>query len=464
MKNAVIFYQFFLFACLTIVSLGCKKSYLDTKPSTAIIQPNSLQDLIDLMENPGILNATGALPVLACDDYYYLDKAGWQAARTATERNTYIWAKDVYGGETRIMDWNAPYQSIFYANNVLEGLQTIDDSLESSTFKFVKGWAYFTRAFEMYDLVKNYAPAFDSSSASTDLGIPLKLHAAINDVEPRATVKETYDQILSDLNIATQLLPSNYPAQHLNHPSKISAYGLFARIYLSMRNYQKAGMYADSSLLLYSYLIDYNSLDTTSNRPFPIQNPESIFSIGQVTKYPSTIYFNIGQRISIDTTLYDSYDPNDLRRCIFFQSPSPGQHIVKQGYLGVGVYPYTGIAVDEMYLIRAEAYARMGNSNAALKDLNTLLAARFRSAAFNNVTASSATEALSKILNERRKELVWRGIRWSDLKRLNKEGANISLTRTLNGETYTLGPNDPRYIFNIPQDEIVLSGIRQNAR
>tara|TARA_R110002033_G_scaffold36621_1_gene75228 strand:+ start:3737 stop:3916 length:180 start_codon:yes stop_codon:yes gene_type:complete len=59
---------------------------------------------------------------------------------------------------------------------------------------------------------------------------------------------------------------------------------------------------------------------------------------------------------------------------------------------------------------------------------------------------------------------VWRGLRWQDIRRLNKEGAGITLTRTLKGENYTLPPNDPRYIFPIPDDEIALSGIKQNVR
>ena len=44
------------------------------------------------------------------------------------------------------------------------------------------------------------------------------------------------------------------------------------------------------------------------------------------------------------------------------------------------------------------------------------------------------------------------------------EGANITLKRDLDGTIYTLPPNDPRYVMPIPQDEINLSHIEQNAR
>ncbi|MBX2954429.1 MAG: RagB/SusD family nutrient uptake outer membrane protein, partial [Leadbetterella sp.] len=72
--------------------------------------------------------------------------------------------------------------------------------------------------------------------------------------------------------------------------------------------------------------------------------------------------------------------------------------------------------------------------------------------------------ALNIILTERRKELVFRGLRWPDLKRLNRDGANITLTRKVDGEMHTLPPNDPRYAIAIPEEVIELSDILPNPR
>ena len=107
--------------------------------------------------------------------------------------------------------------------------------------------------------------------------------------------------------------------------------------------------------------------------------------------------------------------------------------------------------------------ARAGNMNSAMADLNTLLQNRWKAGTFIPLLALNASDALNQILMERRKELLFR-IRWIDLKRLNKGGANITLTRILNGQTYTLAPNSPLYVFPIPPDEIQLSGIQQNIR
>ena len=67
------------------------------------------------------------------------------------------------------------------------------------------------------------------------------------------------------------------------------------------------------------------------------------------------------------------------------------------------------------------------------------------------------------MLTERRKELLFRGVRWVDVKRLNKEGYGISLQRTIDGQTYRLGPNSLRFALPIPEDVIAMSGMPQNS-
>jgi hypothetical protein len=102
-------------------------------------------------------------------------------------------------------------------------------------------------------------------------------------------------------------------------------------------------------------------------------------------------------------------------------------------------------------------------------DLNTLIERRWKKKGdeinFIPFTASTETEALTKILEERRKELVTRGLRWSDLRRLNMDPRfQVTLNRSYDHEIYQLLPNDKRYTFAIPQNEIEGSGIEQNVR
>jgi hypothetical protein len=76
-----------------------------------------------------------------------------------------------------------------------------------------------------------------------------------------------------------------------------------------------------------------------------------------------------------------------------------------------------------------------------------------------------ATEALELILAERRKELVFAGMRWSDIRRLNEQGENISLERKIGNQVYHLAPgNRALWTMPIPMNEFVSSGIKQIKR
>ncbi|MNN11424.1 SusD family protein [compost metagenome] len=72
---------------------------------------------------------------------------------------------------------------------------------------------------------------------------------------------------------------------------------------------------------------------------------------------------------------------------------------------------------------------------------------------------------IAKILAERRKELVFRGLRWPDLKRLNiDERYKIQLKRIVDGKEYLLEPNSLKYVLLIPQDAIDEGKLEQNKR
>jgi len=451
---------------LIFILYSCSDNFLNEKPSTNIIVPSSLEDFRNLLDYTGfqVLNKTCALGQLASDDYEYVDYDSYRSVPTLTERNSYIWAKDIFGGEIDRLDWNSPWGTIFYANNVLKGLKAVDREVNPTLFDDTQGWALFVRAYAMYDLARNFSPAYDSQTADTDLGIPLRLQPEIDILLPRATVEQTYNQIIGDAKYAAELLGSDYQPTYKNRPSKSACFAFLARVYLSMNNYEQAEAYADNALSLYDKLMDYNDISTTSSTPFSNTNDELIFASNQVNDYITTATTSSNSYVTVNRELLSLYHPSDLRLLLYFGTSNTGHIFVKRGYYGSGLYPFSGLATDELFLIKAECLARRNTPKDAIAVLNHLLAHRYESNAFNPLQAIDAEEALATILNERRKELVWRGIRWSDLKRLNKIGANIVLRRQLGGEEFVLSPNDPKYVFPIPDDEITRSGITQNQR
>ena len=441
---------------------SCSKSdFLDKKPSSDIVLPTTLSEFQELLDNTQEVNGMSGLPQLSCDDYEtsYQD---WQTV-SSTERNAYIWAADIYQGDQAIPDWNYPYKQVFYTNVVLEGLEQNKLSATPQG-SMLKGWALFARAFAFHDLAKSFCAVYDKASADTDLGLPLRLKAAVDYLEPRSTLAKTYAQILSDAKTSAELLPVERPSA-LNRPNKASAYALLARIYLDMRQYEQALYYAEQALAIYSTLIDYNTVSKTSTTPFSSRNDELLFNRAQNAGFYNLTTNSVSSPAKISLGLVDLYEPNDLRKSVYFtKNASTGLYTKKRGYSGTGLYPFMGLATDELYLIRAECLARKGDTNSAMEWLNKLLIKRYTQNTFVPLKAHNSTEALNNIMLERRKELIWRGLRWHDIRRLNKEGANIILKRELNGITYTLPANDPRYVFPIPGDEIVLSGIQQNER
>jgi starch-binding outer membrane protein, SusD/RagB family len=449
-------------ACCTILS--CDKDFLGKKPDKALLVPKRAEDLRALMDNIEVMNTAPGLGAIASDDYYVTD-AGWQGL-PVIEKNSYLWAEDVYQGSSFVLDWSRPYQQVFYCNIVLEALDKLEDKSNTENQQ-LKGTALFFRSLAYYNLAQIFTVPYDVATALNESGIPIRLSSDVNDRPGRGTLKETYDRIITDLSDAEKLLPPQ--VAYKSRPDKAAANALLARIYLNMGDYDMAGTYAGACLQLKNTLLDYSILNAAALRPFPVVLPDAN---EEVLFYSTLINYSFITSATVpiaDPALYRSYDANDLRKTLLFRDRGLGVITFKGSYTGHGISGsnsgiFSGLATDEVYLIRAEAYARKGNIPDALTDLNTLLQKRWKQGTFVPVTAGTAEEVLQRILTERRKELVGRGTRWSDLRRLNKEAASsVVLKRAINGEERVLAPQDKRYTFPLPQNELT-DDIQQNPR
>jgi hypothetical protein len=465
MKNKYFKHLFYFLAIILLFS-SCKKSkYLDRSPNESLVIPQTLSDFQALLDNDQYMNGTnrlgnGVVPrfeFIGSDDYYTVSNLS-----TISLSNQYIWNDDIYSSP--ITDWSFIYKCVFYANEALDGLHALSASTDDlQKYNNIKGSALFYRSFAFYHAAQVYAPPFDNNTADNDYGICLKLTSDINEKISRSSVRSSYNRIIDDVKQSISLLPVT--PLYKTRPSKPAAYALLAEVYLSMRDYNNALLYSDSCLQLEKSLIDYNSISHVVNstaKPFIRFNPEVLF---QALINSSTLMST--STANVDSILYSAYDPNDLRKTLFYVS---GTVFSKPGYLYIRSYDgstslFGGLATDQTYLTRAECYARTGNVTGAMNDLNTLLIKRWKAGTFTSLTASSQTDALNKVLIERRKELVFRGTRWTDLRRLNKEGANITITRKFNGQTYSLSPNSLFYTYLIPPDVMSFNlAMPQNLR
>ncbi|WP_432328170.1 RagB/SusD family nutrient uptake outer membrane protein [Mucilaginibacter sp. P25] len=458
-----------LFGCIVcimgIFSNSCKKqdNFLDTKPNQSLNIPTTLEDLQRLLQNEDVFNSQPdpGLGQISSDDFVVQDEV--LPDLSSPERNAYLWSKEIFDASvTQSVDWNFPYQIVYYANVVLDalpGIQVPDN--QKASYEQVKATALFYRAWAFYALVQTFAMPYDKDKAASLPGIPLRLTSDLNSHPGRGSVAECYAQILSDLKTAQPALPEM--ASPPVKPSQIAVSALLARIYLAMGDYPNALAYANACLAKFSTLTDYNTLNspgtTNIDKGFLSEDIYHSCLIGYSV-------YSIRRDMYIAPAFYNSYDPNDLRKSKFFtildKLPQFPRFVGSYDYMG---QKYDGLATDEIYLIKAECIARAGDGAGAMDLLNTLLKNRWKTGTFVPFTASGADEALLIVLKERKKELLLRGLGWTDLRRLNKEPRfAVTLRRTVAGVTYTLPPNDPRYAFPIPDIEIKLGGLTQNPR
>ena len=440
---------------LLLATAGSCKKYLDQKPDKSLVIPTTVDDLQALLDNYRKVNLNDPSGGEMSSDNYYLTSEDWNNLDEGL-RNLYVWENGNFFPSFNNM-WNNASQAIYIPNVVLDNLQQIERNTGNrAEWDNVKGEALYLRAREFHLMAITWALAYDSLTSTNDLGIPLRLNSDFNILSKRANLESTYKQITEDLRRSIALLPE--AATGLYRPSRTAAYAMLARVFLSMRKYHEARIYSDSALALYHDLIDYNTFNPMASRPVASLNTETLFYSAAGNWGPLS-----NSKAKIDSVLYNQFDSNDLRKVIFFKSNNDGTFGFKGTYTG-GTAQLTGPATDEVYLMRAECFAREGNISGAMDDLNTLLITRWKSGTFIPFTASNKTDALNLILMERRKELMYRELRWMDIKRLNKEGANIVLKRSIDGNSYVLPPNDPRYALPIPEDVINLTGMKQNPR
>lgn len=361
--------------------------------------------------------------------------------------------------------WATPYSMIKDANLVITNVGKFEET-EAGQAARIKGQALAIRAFAHFELLKYFAIDYDRNS--TELGVPLKLNNTI-ETPSRNTVEEVYDQVYADLADAKDLLSGTLD-EDINSASsrtRIDAVvvdAIMARVALYAKDYATAidaatNVIEDSGLGL-ADPADFASIwseDAVAN--------EVIWSIaylpgqGQVA---GNVFFVPNNRVAFNASqdliaLYDTDD--DIRYGAYFsdelETPDRVGELVPIKYLGRngaadGVVNFKVFRVSEMYLIRAEAYARTSQDALAMDDLNTLRAARINGYVDENLSGAILLQAID---TERRRELFLEGHRWFDLRRADaaiNRGGDCAAPAT----ACELAASSHRWVWPIPQAEL----------
>lgn len=449
-------------SCLFGLISSCT-DFLTVKPDVKLAIPESLADLRALLADEYTFNWHSVSLIEMGVDDYYLPQTVW-ATRPAFEQDVYLWKpRPVYDSFSLGSHWGDYYMPIAVANIVLESLVR-NDLLGSELGRQLKGEALFMRSFQFMQLIHAFAPAYDPQTAAKDLAPPMRLNSSIDLPTTRISLAEGYVQLVADLKEAEALLPVR--THQLTRADKLTVQSALARVYLCLGDYEQALQYADAVLEVHPKLMDFNTLDLSHAFPFQLNtNTELLY-------YATGVAGNrllSSSRAIVDTLLYNSFATDDLRRAAFFNARRDGYFSFKGYYSASDVSVFAGIASNELYLIKAECLMRQDKLAEGMEVLNHLLKHRWKTDTFIPFEVSDKVNVLKLLFAERRKELMRRGLRWMDLKRLNKEpdfATTLVRKMLIDGkeEVFELPANDLRYMYLIPDEIINLTGIPQNPR
>ena len=386
--------------------------------------------------------------------------------------------------------WERGYQAINASNVFIDKMNAI--GMEVTGAELGNSYiaeARLIRSLAYYYLLQLYARPYLDGNGSKP-GLPLRLQG---NTEPgnydlaRSTVKETYDQIIIDLDFAEANLPESYGNAFLNttRAHKNSAIALKTRVYLSMQDYPNVITEANkivsnngpfeapsgvknalASDIHDVYQPPYTTSESVFSMPFTNQDSPGIsmpawYLPGQGDGGTPTSNGDGGYSLNPDGIPSDvNWTENDDRRDFLFKG-------TKSGKLWLTKYsqasPHTDyvpvIRYSEVLLNLAEALAKNTNSVDA-RAVELLSAVRNRSDATTQFSASDFAndgELINTILVERHIEFLGEGIRNADIMRL---GINIPAKPT--HSVAASSPSDYNYIFPIPIDELNLNKLMTN--
>ncbi|MCW3462291.1 RagB/SusD family nutrient uptake outer membrane protein [Chitinophaga nivalis] len=395
--------------------------------------------------------------------------------------------------------WRMGYKAIGGCNR----LMAVMPEGKSAAINQLIGENLFIRAFVHFSLVRTFGRPY-SQSPETNLGIPVITKYDVTELPKRNTVKEVYAQIIADLTRARRLMNNDNTN---SYASKDAAMALLARAYLYRGQNDSARIFADSVIRGGRHpLVPTSDLPTYYTKGNE-GNKETIFAIRHMVSddrdwssigsmyYMSPGGLGYGEAYASESyrKLLDKY-PTDVRHA-FVQpvylknqfgkdsvNPTTGKKVlatrgkennkVEKWY----ILKYSNqdniptlsspvvLRAAEMYLIRAEAYAKEGNKELALEDVNTI---RMRAglsgdALFSTSDLKGYASVLDVVLDERRLELAFETHRVFDLFRNNK-----NIFRDYNGvhpdHPQTIRYTDARVVHYIPEQEILLNrNLEQN--
>jgi starch-binding outer membrane protein, SusD/RagB family len=422
--------RFIAWVAVAAVMAACE-SPLDTNPTASIDASTALNTKrgIDLALN-GVYrtalsgNLWGRDHTVYAD--LYADNLDFSGTFT-TDREISLRNPSTGNGDVLVI-WSTSYQGISRANYVLDALPSVSDMTDAQKAQ-ARGEALYMRSIYYYVLNSWFG------------GVPIVLQHAegVSDesLVARNTTAEVWTQVEKDLEEAIPLLPN---ARVNGKATQGAANALAARVYLEDGKYAQARDKATAVINNALYKLNTNYADNFRTK----NSLESIHEIQSTINSTNSLAFwyypvALGGRYGFNpsTSLDQAFVAGDTRKAVTIALSGSLDYGVKFNRISTQDDNIPVLRLAEMYLIRAEANARLGAADAiVLADLNVVRARAGLAAS----TAVGQTALLDAILRERRVEFAMEGLRFFDLRRHGVA-------------TTVLGITAARLVFPIPQAE-----------
>lgn len=454
---------------------------LDTLPGTSYVSTEQKEEVINSNPEMATAGVVGIASTYTPYDAVYTTHIdfGWPSVMLLSDASTadmvgfntgYNWFSSGgtfdYGNNNNYFNnltWYHAFKVIRSSNAVLASIPADTDNKELMLYA-AQGYA--NRAFMYFQLAQYFQYTYKGHESLPCVPVITNENAdqAAADGAPRATVQEVYDQILSDLGTAIDLLTKSGLSTSImadtgakRFVSLGTAYGIRARVNLVMNNWTAAAADARSaitssgatpaSIAEVSCPSFWSSDDNNWMWCVYVSESDDVVQTG-IINFPSHMgslnygYASVGAWRRINKTLYNSIPESDVRKGWFLDDAAVSANLnpTQQAYLsGHGAPAYTQVKfapyqnvvdqtvnasdiplmrVEEMYLIEAEATAMAGNA-AAGKSLLESFIQTYRNPSYT-CSASTPAAVQEEVWMQRRVELWGEGIAYTDLLRLNK--------------------------------------------
>lgn len=437
-----------LFTALIVAITSC--DVLDTEPETSLDPQTAL---VDAASAQAVL--LGAYSRMQVDSYYGIEYTlnNDLIADNARMQGFYDSQLELDSGNVPISNlwignaWVSIYRVINVANQLIDAVPGIEDDAFTARDR-VLGEAHAIRALAYFDLLRVFGEHYNTNS---NYGLPLLLEPIENNdfnLIPdlnRSSVSDTYNQIVSDLDTALQLMGDSYVDN--TRLSYWPTLALRARVNLYRQDYAAAYDDADDVINLGPATLedDLDNVYLTSGT-----SSESLFDLVFSDQDQSGYYAFVYQRdeYNVDPSLTDAFEPDDERRN-YIEFVRGSDRSVKWSDSN-NANNVKILRLAEMYLIRSEAAVYREAAPAPALGVDDLNVIRNRAGLGDTGPFASEEEYVDALLQERRIELNYEGHRFFDLVRFDRIGD-------------VLGMDDFRKVLPIPRDELLASdNLEQN--